>query len=549
MIDMNYIKKLTVSLMLLMAVTCVYSQERPKLVVGIVVDQMRWDYLYRYYDRYAANGGFKRLMNNGFNCQNTMINYIPSFTAVGHSSIYTGSVPSIHGITGNSFVIQQTGALVSAVRDDSVRAVGTDNQKAGQVSPKNLHTTTITDELELATNFRAKVVGVSLKDRGSIFPAGHCADAAFWLDEKTGNWITSSWYMDTLPKWVSVYNKSGAARNYLERVWNPLYPIRTYVQSAPADNEYENPYTDKASVKFPINFKKLFDSKKNGYGLLKESPVGNTMTCEFAKMAVRNYRLGEDTITDFLTISFSAPDYVGHRYSPNSIKTEDIYLRLDADLASLMDFLDTQVGKDQYLLFITADHGGAHNVRFMRDNKLDAAPWFYDKLNDTLNAHLEKKFGKKNIVLTLENYQVNLNYSVIKGDKEKTEIIDECIDFFARRPEVAYVVENAKAYQAAIPAVIKEKIINGYNRQRAGEIQIILQPHYYSRSSWKGTTHGTWNPYDAHIPLIFYGKGIPKGQSVREVYMTDIAPTLAALLHIQMPSGCIGRPIEDLFKK
>ena len=222
MIDMNYIKKLTVSLMLLMAVACVYSQERPKLVVGIVVDQMRWDYLYRYYDRYAANGGFKRLMNNGFNCQNTMINYIPSFTAVGHSSIYTGSVPSIHGITGNSFVIQQTGALVSAVRDDSVRAVGTDNQKAGQVSPQNLHTTTITDELELATNFRAKVVGVSLKDRGSIFPAGHCADAAFWLDGQ----------LDYL---VVVYGYSAEVGECLQQVGSSPQLPRTYVESAIPD--------------------------------------------------------------------------------------------------------------------------------------------------------------------------------------------------------------------------------------------------------------------------------------------------------------------------
>ncbi len=524
-----------------------YAQDRPKLVVGIVVDQMRWDFLYRYYDRYSDNG-FKRLMKDGFNCQNTMINYIPTYTAIGHTSIYTGSVPSIHGIAGNSFVIQKNGQSVEATKDDSVRPIGTDNIEAGQVSPKNLLSTTITDELKFATNFRSKVVGVSLKDRGSVFPAGHCADAAFWLDENTGNWITSSWYMDALPAWVDRYNKAAETRKYINKPWNTLYPIRTYTQSNPENNDYELPYSDKASIKFPINYQKIFDGKEYNYALLKDSPWGNTITCDFAKLAIRNYSLGGDHITDFLTVSFSATDYVGHRYSPNSIKTEDIYLRLDSEIASLIDFIEGYVGKDQYLIFLTADHGGAHNARFLVDNKVDAAPWSYTEVCDSLNMYLNKIYGKKDMVISLDNYQVNFNYSLIKNDIEKEKIIKSCIDFFEDMPSVAYAVESRKANQAAIPNVIKESIINGYNRERSGEIQIILKPHYYSRSSWLGSTHGSWNPYDSHIPLIFYGKGISPGESVREVYITDIAPTIAALLKIQMPSGTIGKPIEELFK-
>lgn len=524
-----------------------YSQDRPKLVVGIVVDQMRWDFLYRYYERYSDNG-FKRLMKDGFNCQNTMINYIPTYTAIGHASIYTGSVPSIHGIAGNSFIVQKTGQSVVATIDDSVRPVGTDNIKAGQVSPKNLQSTTITDELKFATNFRSKVVGISLKDRGSVFPAGHCADAAFWLDENTGNWITSSWYMDALPGWVDRYNKSGEIQKYIKKTWNTLYPIRTYTQSNAEDNDYEAPYSDKASIKFPINYQKIFDGKEYNYGLLKDSPWGNTITCDFAKLAIRNYNLGNDHITDFLTVSFSATDYVGHRYSPNSIKTEDIYLRLDTEIASLIDFVESYVGKDQYLIFLTADHGVAHNVRFLADNKIDAATWDYRGVCDSLNMYLDKIYGKKDIVISLDNYQVNFNYSAIKNDTEKGKIIKSCIEFFEGMPSVAYAVDNSKASQASIPNVVKESIINGYNRERSGEIQIILKPHYYSRSSWRGSTHGSWNPYDSHIPLIFYGKGIPRGESMRQVYITDIAPTIAALIKVQMPSGTIGKPIEELFK-
>ncbi len=540
----------TILLVLTMSVASgLYAQERPKLVVGIVVDQMRWDFLYRYYDRYSEDG-FKRLMKEGFNCQNTMINYIPTITAVGHSSIYTGSVPSINGVVGNSFIIQRTGEYTSATLDSSVRAVGTDNQTAGQVSPARLKPTTITDELKLATNFRSKVVGISLKDRGAVFPAGHIADAAFWLDEQTGNWISSTWYIDSLPQWVESYNNSDKVRAFINKPWNTLYPIASYQQSNKELNRYESEYgDDQESIQFPINYRKLFDSGNYDYGLLKESPWGNTITCDFAKLAIRHYGLGIDNITDFLTVSFSATDYVGHRFAPNSVKTEDIYLRLDRELATLFDYLDSYVGKNEYLVFLTADHGGAHNVRFLADNKIEAAAWNYRHICDSLNQYLGKLHGKKDYVISLENYQVNFNYNAIRNENKKDEIIKSCIEFFENMPDVAYVVECKKVSQSSIPSPVKERIINGYHREFSGEIQIVLKPHYYSRSSWKGSTHGSWNPYDSHIPLLFYGKGVPKGETFREVYITDIAPTIAALLKIQMPSGAVGKPIEELFGK
>ncbi len=520
----------------------IFSQERPKLVVGIVVDQMRWDYLYRYHDRYSQ-GGFLRLLGEGFSCENTMINYLPTYTAVGHASIYTGSVPSINGIAGNSFIEQQTGKMVAAIGDKKYSRITNQSLKSGQISPQNLWTTTITDELKLATNFRSKVVSVSLKDRASVLPAGHLADAAFWFDDSTGNWVSSSFYMAQLPEWVERYNASGVARKYALQEWTTLYPEQSYEQSVPYPNRYEQPYSDKNSIVFPIKFKEIFKKTKS-YDLLKSSPWGNTATREFAEMALREYRLGKGTQTDFLAISFSAPDYIGHQYAPNSVKVEDAYLRIDLEIAKLLETLDSSVGKGNYLVFLTADHGGAHNALFLQDHQISAGLWDYEALNDSLNAFLSGIYGKNNLSLSMNNYQVNLNYKAIESEEQKAKILADCVRFFEQQPTTAYAVQSKRVSEASVPQNIKEMIINGYCRERSGEVQIVPKPQYYSHESLMGTTHGVWNPYDTHIPLIFYGWQVPKGKSTKEVYITDIAATIAALLRIQMPSGCIGKPIQ-----
>lgn len=544
------IRKLS-SLLLLFVSLGMFSQtqvDRPKLVVGIVVDQMRWDYLYRYYDRYN-NGGFKRLLNEGFSCENTMLNYVPSYTAIGHSTIYTGSVPSIHGIAGNDFTVQATGQSLYCTQDDNVQSVGTrdKNDKAGKMSPLNLKATTVTDELKLATNFRSKVIGISIKDRGSILPAGHSADAAYWFDGESGNWISSTWYMQELPKWLVDFNNKKQAQKYLEQDWNTLYPINTYVQSTKDDNVYENTYKGQDKVTFPIATSKLI--KDNTLGLIRSTPYGNTLTLDVAKLAVENEKLGSRNITDFLAISLSSTDYVGHQFSPNSVKTEDTYLRLDKDLSDFFYYLDSKVGKGNYVVFLTADHGGGHNGQFLNDNKIEGGNWDEKQIRNDLNKYLQEKFGVANLVRSLYNYQVNFNYPQISSAINMDNLRTACITYLQTIPSIAYAVVTDKVSEASIPAVIKEKIINGYNRELCGEIQIILKPGWYSMSDMKGATHGAWNPYDAHIPLVWMGWGIKHGVSNTEVYMTDIAPTVAALLHIQMPSGAIGKPIIDVLNK
>ncbi len=517
---------------------------RPKLMVGLVVDQMRWDYLYRYYDRYQA-GGFKRMLNEGFTCDNTQIDYIPTVTAAGHTCIYTGSVPAIHGIAGNDFIIQSTGKSLYCTEDSTVKTVGS-TSNAGEMSPRNLLTSTVTDELRLATNFRSKVIGIALKDRGGILPAGHAANAAYWFDDALGNWITSTYYMKDLPQWVKNFNNQKLAEKYLKQDWNTIYPINTYLQSEPDNNKHEGAFSGMATPTFPVKTSEL---GAKGAGLIRTTPYGNSLTLDLAKAAVESEQLGKNTATDFLAVSLSSTDYIGHQFGPNSVEIEDTYLRLDRDLASFFTYLDSKVGKGNYTVFLTADHGAAHNPNFLIDHEIPAGLWPGSSILKDLNQQLESKYKAKKLVLGFGNYQVNLNNVLIKTNKlDAEEIKKDCMLFLQQQNGVQNVVDLEHLETANIPAELRSRMTNGYNRERSGAIQIILKPGWYSGYGATGTTHGTWNPYDAHIPLVFMGWGIPHGHLERETHMTDIAATVAALLHIQAPNGSIGKPITEVLR-
>ncbi|MDQ3279629.1 MAG: alkaline phosphatase family protein [Bacteroidota bacterium] len=521
---------------------------RPKLVVGIVVDQMRWDYLYRYYDRYQS-GGFRRMLQEGFSCENTYINYVPTVTAIGHSTIYTGSVPAIHGIAGNEFIVQATGKSRYCTEDSTVQTVGAPGQ-AGKMSPRNLLASTITDELKLATNFRSKVIGIALKDRGSILPAGHAADAAYWFDDASGNWITSTYYMPELPGWVKGFNEKRLAERYLKQDWQTLYPIKTYVQSSADDNRYEGKFGEATTTTMPVKTSQLYTAKN--VGAVRTTPYGNTLSLEFAKAAIENERLGQNNVTDFLALSFSSPDYIGHKMGVNAIETEDMYLRLDQDLANLFSYLDKKLGKGSYTVFLSADHGAAHNANFLEDNKIPGGFWEGSRVQRDLNNNLEQTFGAKNIVRSFSNGQVHLNYELIEKNKLPEDAIRKSIlQFLRRQPTILFAADMNNLGEAHLPAELERRLVNGYNQKLSGAISYVLEPGWYSgsRERGTGTTHGTWNAYDARIPQLWMGWGIQQGRLNRPVDMTDIAPTLAALLRIQEPNGCIGKPIEEVLKK
>ncbi|SKB81820.1 alkaline phosphatase PafA [Daejeonella lutea] len=520
---------------------------RPKLMVGIMVDQMRWDYLYRFYERYGS-GGFKRMLNEGFSAENTYINYIPSVTAIGHASVYTGSVPAIHGMAGNDFIQQSTGRTVYCVEDTTVSTVGSSTVVAGQMSPRNLLSTTMTDELRLATNFRSKVIAVASKDRGSILPGGHAANAAYWYDEDTGNWVTSTYYMNALPAWVSNFNAQRLHEKYLKQDWNTLYPINTYVQSSKDDNRYEGRFAGMTSSTFPI---KTSEMSARWNTLITSTPYGSSLTLDLAKAAVENESLGADDITDFLAVSVSSPDYIGHQFGPNSIEVEDTYLRLDRDLASFLTYLDTKVGKGNYTVFLTADHAVQHNSGFMADNRINTGVFQTSANMRELNTLLENEFKVKGAIRSFSNYQVSLNYAAIEAGKGNiAEIKTRTIEFLKKKEGVAFVVDMEQAQTANIPASYRERIINGYNRERSGVIQIILKPAWYSGSgaSPTGATHGTVSPDDTHIPFLLMGWGIKHGKTNASHNMTDIAPTITGLLKIQEPNGNIGVAVHEAYK-
>lgn len=522
------------------------SIQKPKLVVGIVVDQMRWDYLYRYYKRYADNGGFKRLINQGFSCENTFIPYAPTVTACGHASIYTGSVPSINGITGNFWWDYNLNKSVYCTEDSLVNTVGS-NTKAGAESPRNLLTTTIGDELRLATNFQSKVVGVALKDRASILPAGHSPNSAYWFDTKAGEWITSDYYMKSLPEWVKKFNAKQMIDMYYNSGWNTLYPLNTYTQSTPDANAYEGKPFGTSAQGFPYNLK---SNAGNNYNAVLVTPFGNTLTAEFAKQAIINEQLGADAITDLLAVSFSSPDYIGHSFGPNSVEQEDDFLRLDKDLGDLLNFLDNRIGKDQYIVFLSADHGVAHVPAFLKDHNLPAGNINFTTIFNKMEAGLKEKFGQDNLILDIANYQVSLNLHLITSSSSLkiNDIKSWIINYLIKQPGIDRVIDMDDFNKVPLNAKVREMLANGYNPARSGQIQMILQPQWIEGFENGGTTHGVWNAYDSHIPLLWYGWGIKPGKTNRESYMTDIAPTLAALLHIQMPSGSVGKVIPEIFK-
>lgn len=517
--------------------------DRPKLVVGLVIDQMRWDYLYRYYSKYG-NDGFKRLLNKGYSLNNVHIPYVPTVTALGHTSIYTGSVPAIHGIAGNDWTDKETGKNVYCTTDENVQPVGTTNVKVGSHSPKNLWSTTVTDELRLATNFQGKVVGVSLKDRASILPAGHTPNGAYWFDDSTGDFITSTYYMNDLPQWVKSFNSKNLPDQLVANGWNTLLPINQYTESSPDNSPWEGLLGSSKTPVFPYsNLAEDYKTKKDN---IRYTPFGNTLTLKLAEASVEGENLGADEVTDILAINLASTDYAGHKFGPNSIEVEDVYLRLDQDLAKFFKYLDGKVGKNQYTVFVSADHGGAHSVGFLKEHKINTG-FFGEGMEKSLNEKLKAKFGVDKLINGVDNYQIYFDRKLMADNNLELEDIKEfAIKELEKDPTVLYAVSTTEVQEATIPEPIKQRIINGINRQRSGDIQLISHDSMLPPYSKTGTTHSVWNSYDAHIPLIFMGWGIKHGESNKQYHMTDIAPTVSALLHIQFPSGNVGNPITEV---
>ena len=521
--------------------------KKPKLVVGIVIDQMRYDYLTRYAERYGE-GGFNRILKNGFSLENAHYNFMPTYTAPGHASIFTGTTPSNHGIISNSWYDKALKQSIYCVNDSNYKTIG-NTGTVGEKSPKRMLTTTISDQLHLAQNMRGKTIGISIKDRAAILPAGHSANAAYWYDSGDINqWITSSYYMENLPNWVKKFNTQNKANSYLNDTWNTLYDIKTYTRSRADDNIFEKNLNGQEKPIFPKDLKKL--RKNNGnFDLIKTVPAGNTLTVDFAKAVIKGEKLGKTAFTDFLTVSFSATDYIGHRYGVAAVETEDTYLRLDQDLASFFSFLDAEVGVGNYTLFLTADHAAVQVPSYLQSLKIPAHYFDIKGFENYIAEVTQKYFNSKALIENISNYQIFL-------DKEKMEslgldrntvaqkLADEIINF-----DNIYKAITARTVQTTnFTDGIMNTLQNGYNQKFSGDVLIIPYPATLIRGR-KGTSHGSGYSYDTHVPVIFYGYGIKKGKSLKRYDITDIAPTIANLLKIAAPNGSSGKIIKEVLKK
>ncbi|GAA4418023.1 alkaline phosphatase family protein [Nibrella viscosa] len=518
---------------------------QPKLVVGIVVDQMRYDYFYRYYDKYSESG-FKRMLTGGFNCRNHHYPYALTVTGPGHAAVYTGSIPAINGIIGNDWFDPMAGRIMYCAEDSTVQTVGSSNAPAGKMSPRNMLTSTVTDQLRIASNFRSKTIGISIKDRGSILPAGHAATGAYWYDSKTGNWITSTYYRTELPQWVKDINTRKLYAEYTKNGWNTLRPIDEYTESTPDDQPYEARIGGAARPVFPYE---LAGTAGNAFGVVTGTPGGNTMTKDMAIAAIKGENLGKGSFTDFLAVSFSTPDGVGHSLGPNSIEQQDIFLRLDLDFAELLNFLDSWVGKNNYTVFLTADHGVMDIPGFWKQHNLPAGIINSTELRSALKNKLEAAFGPGEYIRSTSNYQLYLNHQVLRDKKLSVDAVYEVVrEALLPLPGIADVIDLRSLGTANLNSYQLELYRNNRNAKRSGDIQIVTQSGWISGSG-TGTTHGSPYNYDTHVPFLLYGWGVNKGETLRRTYISDIAPTISALLHILPPSGSVGNPVQEALKK
>ena len=522
------------------------TSSKPKLIVGIMVDQMRWDYINQFKAYFTSQQGFLRFINEGASCNYNLIPYVPTVTACGHAAVYTGSTPALHGITGNQWYDNYQQRNVYCVEDPTVVSLGVEGSAAGKMSPVNVWTTTLGDEIKLANNFKSKVYGISIKDRGAIIPAGHSADGAFWYDSKSGNFISSTYYGKSLPKWVSEYNSLHRVDSFYTKGWNLSLAKSVYEANCDGDiNAYESTPLGAEQKGFPYTLSQFIGKD---YGKISSTPYGNNIVLEMAEKTLVSAQLGKDDVTDLLAISFSSPDYIGHSFGPNSWETLDSYVKLDAVIAQLFASLDQQVGKNNYTVFLTADHAVANIPDFSKKHQIPGGLISEAGLKKELGQLLLKQGLSDRLISAINEYNIHFNHPLMDSlGVSQDKLVQIVRQYVEQKPGIVQVIESRQAATAALPQQLRERIVNGYSPQRSGDLFIMTKSGYMDGYA-TGTNHGVFYNYDAHIPLLWYGNGIKKGQVNSVNYMTDIAPTVTTLLGIQMPSGSIGKPILEVLK-
>ena len=520
--------------------------EKPKLIIGIVIDQMRYDYIYRYWDKFEE-GGFKRLINEGTYCKNANLNYLFTQSAPGYATIATGTNPARHGIVSSYWYLRLKDEMMYCTFDPDVIPVG-GSYEAGQNSPKNLLPTTLGDELRLSNNFKSKVFGIGLKDYTAIFSAGHAANAAFWYDDKTGTWMTSTFYLDSLPDWLEHFNEKQLPDLYLERVWNTLLPVEDYTESLHDTSNYELGFN--GQTYFPYDLSKIsrIDRKRKDYSILRFTPFGNTFTKDLALATIIEEQLGVDEYTDLLTLAFSATESIGLRFGPNSVEMEDAFIRLDKDIAHLLQFIDENIGKKNVLIYLTSNHGVSIVPKYLKDKKIPAGYFNHNQAIPLLRSYLNLIYDRGHWVKSYKQQQIFLNQTLIEDSRISLEEIQTRIaQFMIQFTGVANAMTASTLQTNNFTHGIFQKMQNGFNQKRSGDIILNLEPGWVGKDE-NVTNHNSAYTYDTHVPLIWFGWRINRSSISRPVDLIDIAPTITHLLNIMAPNACSGKPILELIE-
>ncbi|MFM1808918.1 MAG: hypothetical protein RLZZ382_143 [Bacteroidota bacterium] len=529
---------------ILLFIPVIIFGQSPKIVVGVVVDQMCYDYLYRFQHHFSSDG-FNRFLNRGVNCRNTNYNYVPTYTGPGHASIYTGTTPYNHGIVANEWYDRTKAKGVNCVFDPSVQAVGNSSSAYGQVSPHHLETMTVTDQLKF-TYPASNVYSISIKDRSAVLPGGHLSDGSYWFDYSSGKFITSTFYTKELPPWVQAFNQAHNADTYLAD-WGLLHEPSSYSRSI--DNSpYEVTIKGAKTPTLPYAFTSF---AKGNYSQFTITPFANTLLTDLALELIQQERLGKNEATDMLCVSYSTPDIAGHAFGPYSLEVEDIYVRLDLELAKLFNALDKQVGKNNYVIFLTADHAVVPVPQQLKDEKLPGGYFDMSACLTSVNTQLQKKYGTI-LIQSEENQNIYLNYALIDSLKiRKSEIQQEVADILRSFPEVKVAVTGSDLERGIIQDPWMQMILNGYSKERSGDVIFMLKPGYLAISSdkgseHKGTSHGSAFNYDTHVPLLWYGNKMKHQEIFRPIEITDISATLVHLLNLQRNGSMTGKPIIEM---
>jgi len=550
------------------------TQTRPRLVLLIVVDQFRYDYLERFHDLFAQNG-IGRLMREGASWANADYDHAPTKTAPGHATIMTGTWPSEHGIIANNWFDRETGKKVKSVSDDSTLLLGGREGEKGS-SPRRLLASTLGDELRLATNDRAKVIGISSKSRSAILPAGRHASAAYWFNTDNGRMVSSSYYFNQLPSWVLRFNQTRMADKFFRARWDRLLPEADYTMRLGSDSQpWENIASpDRDTNTFPHTITGgVSEPSKPFYKELDYSPFSNDLLVSFVEQAIASESLGADAITDLLSVSFSANDYVGHRFGPYSHEVLDITLRVDRQIARLLDYVDARVGLSNTLVVFTADHGVAPVPEHAERLGLPGRRLEQDDVFKIIMAHIRERYARQGERDSTDDYiqkfqdkdetkegfinnNVYLNFAALKRDRVDAAEFERAIGEAAMTVTgTARYFTRAQFEAGMIPPSdpVARRVLHGFNWQRSGDVIILNQPYSIlfslpdddptdPRSS---TTHESPYAYDTHVPLIIMGRGMKASRYAQAATPADIAPTLALLLGLQAPSNATGRVLNE----